>query len=432
MAAHSGNTSNTTGRGEILPVDRVTVRDTFLIRRPVFDLGRNLLGYWIDTPGEVSSESGLEEESVGGRGVVHTLLNDVGFDAISGFKDLMLNMDRRGLVERDYKLLPAEKTILGLMPGVTADGDELVAIARQVRADGYRTVLQLEAKDSVGLVDCLRPDIVQARFDLLANEPIVISPQGRRSLHFLLDGIDEHDQVDRAREAGATMISGCFFSQPQQLSRRRLSSVESTRVRLLAEINKPGFDADEIESLIKSDVQLPCGLLRYLNSASLGMRSRITSIRHAINLLGADATRRWCAVAAVGALRGGKPGELVTASLVRARLCENLAESGGRSEQALDFFMVGLLASIDALIDVPMEQALEDVPLSDDAKQALLGHAAGPLGMALGLAQACERGAWGTAATCSIQFGLTQREVALAYFDAVRWVSRQVPTQKAA
>ena len=69
-----------------------------------------------------------------------------------------------------------------------------------------------------------------------------------------------------------------------------------------------------------------------------------------------------------------------------------------------------------------MEQAIKPLPLHDDVRATLLGNHEGPLGRALELAQASERGAWATVNSLGAQLYVTQREIVSRYYEALRRV----------
>ena len=130
--------------------------------------------------------------------------------------------------------------------------------------------------------------------------------------------------------------------------------------RFRAPYERPSFvfnnllDLGRIEEIIKGDIALSCGLLRYLNSAALGLGHRIDSIRQAIVMLGDKQLRRWGALVSISALGQSKPHQLLITSLVRARFCEHLADILNLQDRALDMYLVGLLSTMDAVLDMPM------------------------------------------------------------------------------
>ena len=81
---------------------------------------------------------------------------------------------------------------------------------------------------------------------------------------------------------------------------------------------------------------------------------------------------------------------LISLALLRARLCQRVAAArGGVSEHAA--FTVGLFSVVDAMLDVPMGQALERLPFNAEVNSALLGHE-GPIGSILGEVIGIENG----------------------------------------
>jgi len=75
---------------------------------------------------------------------------------------------------------------------------------------------------------------------------------------------------------------------------------------------------------------------------------------------------------------------------------------------------------MDVIMEIPMSQVLESVPLDQESKAVLLGGASRlrPL-YQLMLAQ--ESGEWERTAELAAQLGLAESDVAEEYFQAVIW-----------
>jgi len=71
-----------------------------------------------------------------------------------------------------------------------------------------------------------------------------------------------------------------------------------------------------------------------------------------------------------------KPEALARDMLVRGRMCETLSELCDRSSP-VDHFIVGLLSQLDTLLDMSMHDLMEQVPLSQPVKAALLTREGG-------------------------------------------------------
>jgi EAL and modified HD-GYP domain-containing signal transduction protein len=86
----------------------------------------------------------------------------------------------------------------------------------------------------------------------------------------------------------------------------------------------------------------------------------------------------------------GRPDELITTLLTRAKTCELLAERSGEPDKSA-FFTVGLFSALDVVMEVSMEDILKQLPLAHDVKDALL-DLKGDMGHALRCAMAMESG----------------------------------------
>ena len=145
-------------------------------------------------------------------------------------------------------------------------------------------------------------------------------------------------------------------------------------VRFIAELNCPELDLDRLGAIIKQEVALAVKLLRYLNSAGFGWRHEVTSIKHALRVLGERAARKWCSLMALTVLGEERPSQLVVSSLVRAQFADQVGMEGGPRSRGVDLFLTGMLSTLDVLIGRPMEEALSQIPVSQEIRDTLLGR----------------------------------------------------------
>jgi hypothetical protein len=115
----------------------------------------------------------------------------------------------------------------------------------------------------------------------------------------------------------------------------------------------------------------------------------VRSIGQALALLGVDNARRWATLSVLANV-DDKPTELTLTALTRARFCE-LAGEQLQLASPSELFTLGLFSVIDALMDMPMQDAVESLPLADDMRDALI-HRHGPMGELLDTATARETG----------------------------------------
>jgi c-di-GMP-related signal transduction protein len=187
---------------------------------------------------------------------------------------------------------------------------------------------------------------------------------------------------------------------------------------MLQAVSRPDLDIIELEKLIKSEASVCYRLLRYLNSAVFGFKNEIHSIRHALSIMGEREMRRWVRlVAAVGAGQD-KTSDLVLSALVRGRFGELLAPCVQHGES--DLFLLGLLSLIDAMLEMPIAEVLERIPLDHETKAVLLGQPS-LLRPIYQLMLAHESGEWAAAAQLCKNLHLASEEVAGYYWQAQQW-----------
>ena len=166
-------------------------------------------------------------------------------------------------------------------------------------------------------------------------------------------------------------------------------------------------------------------LLRLLNSAAFPLRRRVHTVHDALVMLGVRTVRQWAMLIVLAGLPRTRD-ELLPHALVRARLLERLADLRGDPTPA-GAFVVGLFSLVDAMLGVPMDEALGDLPLAEEHLDALLRRE-GPNGRALAAVDAHERGdEWAPA-----DAGVPADRFGAAYAEALAWAFDAAPGLKAA
>jgi EAL and modified HD-GYP domain-containing signal transduction protein len=110
-------------------------------------------------------------------------------------------------------------------------------------------------------------------------------------------------------------------------------------------------------------------------------------------------------------------------------MCEQIA-AVAKLPPDPDPFLVGLLSVLDALLDQPMPEILEELPLNQELKDALMQYPT-PLGWVYSLVLAYERMDWQTVSKLANLLGVPENELAVYYERSVRWAdhlfSREAP-----
>jgi EAL and modified HD-GYP domain-containing signal transduction protein len=101
------------------------------------------------------------------------------------------------------------------------------------------------------------------------------------------------------------------------------------------------------------------------------MRQEITSIKTALLVVGDDLFRRMATLAVAVELNSGPSPEILRMALLRARFCEIAAPLCGMNPT--EQYLLGLFSLLDAMLQMPMEEALAPLSLATSIRAALLG-----------------------------------------------------------
>ena len=95
------------------------------------------------------------------------------------------------------------------------------------------------------------------------------------------------------------------------------------------------------------------------------------------------------------------------------------ADSGATSDN-LPFFMTGLFSTIDAMVDLPLEEALSQLALAPEIRSAILGDG-GRQSKLLKLIVSIEQGDWPKFSEMMTRLGIEGHTLGESYGQAVRW-----------
>jgi EAL and modified HD-GYP domain-containing signal transduction protein len=318
--------------------------------------------------------------------------------------------------------LPAERTVIEVLEDVRPTSEVLdacMALRRkgfQIALDDFQGGEELDAL--ARQADIIKVDFLQVEgedrrrlFERYANE-------GRR---MLAEKVETRADFDHANEIGYRLFQGYFFFEPETITRKALPRYKLNYVQLIQELSRPSIDLDRIQAIFERELSLSVMLLRYLNSAYIGLRNEITSLRHALIYLGERPLKQWGSFLALSGLGEGQPEELIVTSLVRARFAEALGETIEPENPSAAYFLVGLLSALDAVVGRPMQDILNEVAVHEDVRTAILGDDT-PRSKVLDIVRRWERAEWAECAGLARGLGLDHAELGRAYMRAVKWV----------
>lgn len=297
---------------------------------------------------------------------------------------------------------------------------ELIRKAKELKQQGYRLALTHYNgdKEQTPLLDAVT--VVKIDIQRHDEEQLKKLIQFVRPYHvdLLADKVESQDDFRKALELGFTLFQGFFLCKPQDVKGKSVGSSKAIVMQLLAELDNPNATADSIEQIVINDPNMTYKILRLVNSAAFSTPKEIQSLSHAVALIGMNQVKKWATLFLLSG-QSGKPAELTRMMLIRGRMCELLAEMLSY-ESPINFFMVGLLSQLDAMMDMDMHYLLEQVPLTTDIKEAILNRD-NQMGKVLQEVACYERGDW----DC-IEGLLEKRFYEVAYRHSLDWAEQVI------
>jgi c-di-GMP phosphodiesterase len=203
----------------------------------------------------------------------------------------------------------------------------------------------------------------------------------------LAEKVETQEQYLSCLGLGFEYFQGYYLSRPVVVQGQRLPTSRLAVIELVNKLYRANVDLRDLEAHISRDVSLSYHLLRFINSAFYGLSRPVESIRRAVVYLGQNAIRNWITIMALRAMDDQHSDLLVTA-LVRGRMAQRLAEEC-RLAHSDSFFTVGIFSILEKMLHLPMDELLQELPLTEDVNAALLQRE-GPMGEALACAIAFE------------------------------------------
>ncbi len=394
------------------------MQDIFIGRQPIYDRGLKVVAYELLYRGGHDNRATFVD---GDQATSEVLINgfmEFGLDTLVGRRPAFVNATRSFVTGRHPLPFSPSQVVLEILEDVTLD-HELMAGLRQLADQGY--VLALDDFDLKPGLEPLLKLANLVKLDLMAlglERASALVPELKQyGVKLVAEKVETHEVFSRCLELGFDYFQGYFLCRPNVLKQPRSPGANrSVLLSLLAKLQDPEAEAKELKALIVQDVSLTYRLLRYINSASLGLRHQVESVQRALVLIGTQAIKNWASLILLTRVED-KPQELMITALVRAKMCEQLArETEARTRESA--FTVGLLSLLDAIMDRPMAELLEVLPLADELKQALL-TGEGELGDVLRRVQAYERGDWALLDDGALSNGVYRD----SYLEAIRWAN---------
>ncbi|ABC31148.1 predicted signal transduction protein containing EAL and modified HD-GYP domains [Hahella chejuensis KCTC 2396] len=398
----------------------MTVEQILLARQPIVNATKEIVAYELlfrsnEQPAEFDGNAATSQ-------VLLNAFTEIPIAEVTGGAKAFVNFTETLLMHPP----PFSKELLVIEILETIElTDEIVTAIIRLGKNGFTLALDDYIPDTK--YDELLPyvSIVKLEIPAIPKERLEQTVKHLKGLNITLlaEKVETHEEFEYCRDLGCDLFQGYFFSKPEIVTGRKLAHNRMAVMELIAKVQNPALSIDQIIKTITSDPSLSVKLLQLVNSAAYRRPRTIESIHMAVMLLGISRIKSWATLLALSNIED-KPKALITIALIRARMCELIAQT--MEPKAADlYFTVGLFSCLEAFFDMPMEEILNKLPLSERVSDALVKMKGKP-GLALHTTLQYER--------CKLdiihwnlleKMSLTGGEISAAYRQAIFWASEQ-------
>ena len=215
-----------------------------------------------------------------------------------------------------------------------------------------------------------------------------------RTITIVQSGVNNVADMEKSFARGAVAVLGWPIDDAVTMAAGKDKGKVPTNVQLIAQLMRQ-VDAEEstakLEATLKRDPTLAFQVLRLINSPALGLKIEVSSIGHAVMLLGHKRLKRWLALLLPTATREPNLRPILFASVRRGFLMEELGRASGDAEMRSEMFICGVFSLLDRLFQQPISNLLASIQLPERVKQALI-DGDGPFAPYMTLVNALESG----------------------------------------
>ncbi len=400
--------------------------EVYVARQPIFDRGMDIAGYELFYRRSMNNFFEGDNDNQATADLINSAFLVMQFNELTSGTRAFINFSAEMLIKEIPLLLPKGYIVVEIVERVEATAEVLQA-CKKLKSEGYMIALDdfTFRESNMPLMELA--DIVKVEFSAVNVET------QRKYIHqygnhvkFLAEKVETREEYQLAAAMGYDYFQGYFFSRPVIEKRKEIASMPTVLIRLMQELNQPEPIYQRLTEIIEADVGLSYKLLRFAGSVFFGSRGDVYTVKQALIRLGMNEIKKWVYLLLLKNMQSAENKELVKTCLIRAKFMELLALEADGDRKHNDFFLTGLFSSIDVLLECTMEEALRELPIAPEVKDALLGRE-NDIAYALQLVLYHEWGKWDEIDISRFAPGMIRDRMMSLYIQSLQWAFRLEP-----
>jgi EAL and modified HD-GYP domain-containing signal transduction protein len=353
--------------------------------------------------------------------LLNNVLNNPGMEKITKNAQAFFKCDYDFLLSKAPHMLNPKTYVLEILPAVLVD-NKIVDIVKNLHEGGFKIALDdFElSKENSALISPIIPCLSFCKLEYPKMKESDIYPKlvdifHKYKIQVISEGLETMSDFKHSHKIGSDFHQGFFFAKPETKDPIKIKIDTMGALQVLNRMSGNYLEQDlgSLEKEFKKYPDLTVNLLKYLNSAHFGMRTGITSVKHALSMLGLSKLKRWLLILAYDKDKNTnlESSPLLINAMMRANFFNSVAKklkwSSDRAEKA---YLMGLISHLDALYETSFENILEQISLDIEITKALL-EGEGIMGLLLSIISVVEQGDMENVTDSLNALTLTQKDV---------------------
>lgn len=400
----------------------MTDQHILLARQPIFDIDIKVSAYELLFRGDNSNQANVFDGDSATSQVFLNAFNELDISEVVQNHPAYINFTRNLILNPPP--FDRHRFVIEVLEDIEADA-ELFENLQKLKDTGYTIALDDFVYSSkwdpaLRIVDIVKIDVLAFDEAEIKRHVELLKPF---NVVLLAEKVETHEMFHYCKELGFTLFQGYFLSKPEQVKGRKVPANKLVVLNLLAQLQDPNAELGKIAGVIAKDPVLSVKLIKLVNSAAFSGRREITSLQHAVSMLGLRQVKSWATLLSLSNM-ADKPNALSVLAMTRAKMCQLLAECFTNTVDSDAYFTTGLLSNLDAFFDVELQEIIGSMPLSQLVVDALL-QGNGPIGTIIQTVVHFEKAEWDQLDTEALaKLNIGTKELELAYRESIRWASQ--------
>lgn len=351
----------------------------FVGRQPILDANDGLIGYELLFRDSADNRAPEMAPGMATANVVCKAFTDLGLaGTLEGYKAFII-ADAEFLGNEAIEALPPEGVVFEVDARL-ADDPAVVARCLDLESRKYSFCLIDPVEPGAALSALIKHAMfVKLNIKTFAEgilKQLLALPVGERPI-LIASHVETKAERERAASLGFQFFQGYYFAEPTLVEGRKLDPATHGLIRIINLINQD-VELPVLEQAFKAEAALTVKLLRLTNSVGVGLRTRIGSVRQAINIIGRRPIQRWLQLLLYSQHGGGdhdfERNPLMQFAALKGNFMERLAQRCYPHQVAVSdqSFLAGLMSPMPAALGMPMQEILDQIAVAPQLRQALL------------------------------------------------------------